>query len=110
MMDQSRPAKAKLRKQKSAPLLAKINMETPSPDRHIDALLTSTVEPETGEASLPMGLKPMEAVFVLPNSEKDTLRKQAFVQAEQFEILGSRLVTQLSRVRREQHSFCGMDC
>jgi hypothetical protein len=57
------------------------------------------MEPRTGETSLPMGLKPVDAVLVLPNSEKDTIRKQAIVQAEHFEILGSKLVTQLSRVR-----------
>jgi hypothetical protein len=40
----------------------------------------------------------MEAVLVLPESEKATLRKQAAGQAEQFEVLGAKHVNELSRV------------
>jgi hypothetical protein len=40
----------------------------------------------------------MEAVLVLPESEKATLRKQAAGQAEQFEVLGAKHVQELSRV------------
>jgi hypothetical protein len=47
---------------------------------------------------MPTGLRPMEAVLVLPESEKATLRKQAAGQAEQFEVLGAKHVNELSRV------------
>jgi hypothetical protein len=97
-MDRPKPNKPTLRKQRSAPVLPKATSQLPITDAKDAALVASTVEPETGETALPVGLKPMEAVIVLPNSEKDTLRKQAIVQAEHFEILGSKLVTQLSRV------------
>lgn len=40
----------------------------------------------------------MEAAFMLPETEKETLRKQASTQAERFEILASKHVSKLSRV------------
>jgi hypothetical protein len=50
-------------------------------------------------AKLPNGLRPKEAAIMLPESEKETLRKQANTQAERFEILGARHVATLSKVR-----------
>ena len=73
-------------------------LDMPSPDAKDAALLASVIEPQTGEGSLPTGLKPVEAILVLANTEKDLIRKQAIGQAENFEILGSKLVAQLSRV------------
>lgn len=61
-------------------------------------LLASIVEPEVGETELPTGMRPVEAARTMAQPEKDIVRKQAFGQAEQFEILGSKLVSQLSRV------------
>lgn len=98
MMDRPRPNKTSLRRQRSAPALPKAGLEVGSPEAKQSALLASAIEPQTGESSLPSGLRPMEAVLVLPNSEKDIIRKQAIGQAENFEILGSKLVAQLSRV------------
>lgn len=61
---------------------------------------SATTSPKTdqGNWKLPHGMRPSEAVVRLPDSEKETLRKQATGQAEQFEILGSRNVASLSRV------------
>jgi hypothetical protein len=98
MLDQPKFNKTSLRKQRSAPALPKVTLELPTPDPKDAALLASAIEPQTGEGSLPIGLKPVEAVLVLPNAEKDLIRQQAISQAENFEILGSKLVAQLSRV------------
>ena len=80
--------------------MTKMLLDMPSPDAKDAALLASVIEPQSGEGSLPTGLKPVEAVLVLANTEKDLIRKQAIGQAENFEILGSKLVAQLSRVCR----------
>lgn len=48
---------------------------------------------------LPTGFKPLEAVLVLPETEKDHLKKQASGQAERFEVLGAKHVDSLSKVR-----------
>ena len=49
-------------------------------------------------ASLPKGLTPMEAAIMLPEVEKETLRKHASSQAERYEVLGARHVANLSQV------------
>jgi hypothetical protein len=48
---------------------------------------------------LPSGFKPLEAVLVLPESEKEVLKKQASGQAERFEVLGAKHVDSLSKVK-----------
>jgi hypothetical protein len=50
-------------------------------------------------AILPTGLQPMQAALILPDSEKQKIRKQATSQAERFEILGYQEVSGLSKVR-----------
>lgn len=45
-------------------------------------------------------MRPMEAVLILPEAEKESLREQAAGQAQQFEVLGAKHVTDLSRVSR----------
>jgi hypothetical protein len=54
---------------------------------------------------LPTGLRPLEAAIMLPETEKDTLRQQAWSQAERFEILGARHVHNLSKVCCMQYAF-----
>ncbi|KIW06304.1 hypothetical protein, variant [Verruconis gallopava] len=105
MMDKSKPKKNSLRKQRSAPALPRAASEVSSSENK-DVASGSILQSEAGDEALPMGLKPTEAVLVLPNSEKDIIRKQAIVQAEQFEILGSKLVTQLSRELRALDERC----
>jgi hypothetical protein len=62
--------------------------------------LETSPKVETDEyATLPMGLQPMQAALILPDSEKQKLRKQATSQAERFEILGYQEVSGLSKVR-----------
>ena len=100
-MDRPRPRKPALRKQRSAPVLNKVTFEVPPSEPKETPLLASVIE-DPNKSALPIGLKPMEAVLVLPNAEKDIIRKQAIGQAQHFEILGSKLVAQLSRVRQPQ--------
>jgi hypothetical protein len=49
-------------------------------------------------AKLPTGLQPMQAALILPDQEKQKIRKQATLQAERFEILSYQEVTTLSKV------------
>lgn len=49
-------------------------------------------------SALPTGMRPMEAVMILPDAEKESLREQAAGQAQQFEVLGAKHVADLSRV------------
>lgn len=49
-------------------------------------------------ATLPTGLQPMQAALILPDQEKQKLRKQATSQAERFEILSYQEVATLSKV------------
>jgi hypothetical protein len=60
--------------------------------------LTSGGEPDGWK--LPTGFIPMQAVLVLPEVEKDMLRKQANGQAQRFEVLGAKHVESLSKVSR----------
>ncbi|KAF2668579.1 hypothetical protein BT63DRAFT_280693 [Microthyrium microscopicum] len=57
-------------------------------------------------AALPTGLRPIEAAFMLPENEKELLRKQASNQAERYEILGSRHVNSMSRELRNLDERC----
>jgi hypothetical protein len=98
MMDKPMPKKGSLRKQRSAPVLSRAVSESSGHSPRDVGLLADAIEPQKGEGSLPIGLKLTEAVLVLPSSEKDIIHKQAISQAEHFEILGSKLVAQLSRV------------
>jgi hypothetical protein len=59
--------------------------------------LSSEQEPDGWR--LPTGIKTVEAALVLPESERDILRKQACGQVERFEILRSKHVNSLSKVR-----------
>lgn len=59
--------------------------------------LTNGEEPDGWK--LPSGFRPLEAVLVLPETEKDMLKKQASGQAERFEVLGAKHVETLSKVR-----------
>jgi hypothetical protein len=61
--------------------------------------LVKPYETETNGPELPTGMRPMEAVLILPDAEKESLRQQAAGQAEQFEVLGAKHVSDLSRVR-----------
>lgn len=58
--------------------------------------LTSEREPDGWK--LPTGIKSLEADLVLPESEKDMLRKQACEQVERFEVLRAKHVKALSKV------------
>jgi hypothetical protein len=87
-MDRSRPIKRTLKKQKSQPAMFK-----PSPPEFKPSELKEYEAPK-----LPTGLRPMEATLALSENEKAILRKQAAGQAEQFEVLEAKAVTDLSRV------------
>jgi hypothetical protein len=88
LMNRSHPVKNSLRRQKSQPAMFKPNQTEIFKPSEIDFDMPK----------MPTGLRPMEAVLVLPESEKAMLRKQAAGQAEQFEVLGTKHVNQLSRV------------
>jgi hypothetical protein len=62
--------------------------------------LVKPYETEPNGPPLPTGMRPMEAALILPDDEKESLRHQAAGQAEQFEVLGAKHVSDLSRVRR----------
>ena len=49
--------------------------------------------------TLPQGYRAADVPSLLPASEIELLRKQAFGQASRFEVLGSKDVEALSRVR-----------
>lgn len=57
-------------------------------------------------ATLPTGLLPADATIVMPQFEKESLRKQASSQAERFEILGSKHVNSLSKELRNLDERC----
>jgi Up-regulated During Septation len=57
-------------------------------------------------ATLPTGLKPLEACVMLPLSERENLAKQASSQAERFEILGTDQVAKLSKELRSLDERC----
>ena len=59
--------------------------------------LSSEQEPYVWK--LPTGFKTSEAALVLPESERDILRNQACGQVERFEVLRSKHVNSLSKVR-----------
>lgn len=103
MMDKPIQNKGSLRKQKSAPVLSRAASDSVDRCSRGAGFVADAIEPQKGEGSLPTGLRPMEAVLVLPNSERDILHKHAVSQAESFEVLGSKLVAQLSRV-------CALSC
>jgi hypothetical protein len=86
-MDRARPIKRCAKKPNSHPLLE------------------PNSQPEPDNWSLPAGLKPLEALLLLPEPEKEKLRKQATGQAEKFEVLGSKHVEALSRVSRIPYSI-----
>ncbi|KAE9982171.1 hypothetical protein EG328_011083 [Venturia inaequalis] len=58
------------------------------------------------ESALPNGMRPMEAMLILSNAEKEILREQAAGQAQQFEVLGARHVNDLSRELRALDERC----
>lgn len=60
--------------------------------------LVQPYETAANGSALPSGMRPMEAVLILPDAEKESLREQAAGQAQQFEVLGAKHVTDLSRV------------
>lgn len=59
--------------------------------------LSSEQEPDGWR--LPTGIKTLEAAQVLPESERDTLWKQAWGQVDRFEVLRSKHVNTLSKAR-----------
>lgn len=78
-------------------------MDRPSPvKKHKKtASLSHVIQPHDtvmNESALPNGMRPMEAMLILSNAEKEILREQAAGQAQQFEVLGARHVNDLSRV------------
>jgi hypothetical protein len=90
--------------ERGRPVRRKESVTPPSP----------TIEPspkeETDEyATLPMGLQPMQAALILPDSEKQKIRKQAASQAERFEILGYQEVAGLSKVNSMLAFVSGAD-
>jgi len=67
---------------------------------------TSPKEDTDDYATLPTGLQPMQAALILPDSEKQKIRKQATLQAERFEILGYQEVAGLSKELRTLDERC----
>jgi Up-regulated During Septation len=57
-------------------------------------------------ATLPTGLRPLEASVIMPPMERDSLAKQASAQAERFEILGTNQVATLSKELRALDERC----
>ncbi|TLD36875.1 Up-regulated during septation-domain-containing protein [Venturia nashicola] len=73
------------------------------------ATLSYLVQPydiATNVSALPTGMRPMEAVLILPDAEKESLRDQAAGQAQQFEVLGAKHVADLSRELRALDERC----
>ncbi|QDS73645.1 hypothetical protein FKW77_002352 [Venturia effusa] len=60
----------------------------------------------TNGSALPTGMRPMEAVLILPDAEKESLQVQAAGQAQQFEVLEAKHVTDLSRELRALDERC----
>jgi hypothetical protein len=65
--------------------------------------LSSEQEPDGWK--LPTGIKTLEAAQILPESERDMLRKQACGQVERFEVLRSKHVNTLSKVWISLHAL-----
>jgi hypothetical protein len=59
---------------------------------------SSPTEEQRAFAHLPQGIRASNAASVMPMSEIDALRKQAFGQASRFDVLSSKDVENLSRV------------
>jgi hypothetical protein len=59
---------------------------------------TSPTEEQKAFATLPQGIRASNAASVMPMSEIEALRKQAFGQASRFDVLSSKDVDNLSRV------------
>jgi hypothetical protein len=79
--------------------LASAMPDVSNTDRGRPAVASEKGDSGSSYATLPKGLSPMEAAIMLPEFEKETLRKQACSQAERFEVLGARHVSNLSQVR-----------
>lgn len=66
-----------------------------------------TIEKEEYDfATLPTGLRPLEACVVLPPNEREKLARQACSQAERFEVLASSQVSSLSTELRNLDERC----
>jgi hypothetical protein len=80
--------------ERGRPVKRKESAQPPAPPENE----TSPKEDADEYATLPTGLQPMQAALILPDSEKQKLRKQAASQAERFEILNYQEVAGLSKV------------
>ena len=85
ILDRGRPIKRSIKRQRS---------RTCSEVNNTDVVVADSWK-------LPTGMRATDASLKLDDIEKENLRKQAFDQAEKFEVLNKRDVTSLSRV-----SYC----